>query len=269
MYGSGGLGDYGGALSISGSDISHDTGQYYSAYGGGIYYDTALALSVTGSSISKDSGGYGGGVDLAGSGTVSMTQDTFAGDASTYEYGGGLYDGNSAAVTLTGDTFAGDSAYYGGGIYFQGHTQQLTNDTFDGNSGYEGGSLYLDTAGVTLTNDTIAHGNGNSGGGIYAPGEASAIVNTIVAENQGGDCFGGPAGTTADQGNNLDSDGSCFATGVPVVRRRALVTWSAPIRVSDRWLITAAPPRLTRCSPAVPPSVRARTQAVRRPTSAA
>jgi predicted outer membrane repeat protein len=210
----GALGDYGGGpLTISNSDVSHDSTQEYDGYSGGIYYTGSGTLSVTGSTISDDAGGYGGGVYLAGSGAVTLSQDTLADDSSVYGYGGGIYDQNGAAVTVSADTFNGNSADQGGGVYFNGSTEQLTNDTFDGNSGYYGASIYLNTAGASLTNDTIARGNGVEGGGIYQPAKASAIANTIVADNQGGDCYSGPAGTTADQGNNLDGDSSCFATG--------------------------------------------------------
>lgn len=218
-YYAGGLGDYAsGSLAVSGSDISHDSGQsaYTESSGGGIYYDGSGSLSVTGSSISDDADGFGAGVYLAGTGAVTLSQDTLADDSATYyedSFGGGVDDENGAgAVTMSADTFDSNSGTYGAAVYFEGTSEQLTNDTFDGNSGYYGASIYLEKAGATLLNDTIAHGNGVEGGGIYKPDLATAITNTIVADNQGGDCYDGPAGTSTDKGNNLDSDSTCFGT---------------------------------------------------------
>ena len=209
----GGLGDYAsGPLTVTGSDISHDSGQYEEYPGGGVYYSGSGALSITSSAISDDSAGYGGGVYLEGSAAVTLSDDTLADDSVDYYYGGAVYDENSDPVTMTGDTFTGDTAYYGGALYFDGDTEVLSNDTFDGNSGYYG-VIYLDTTGASLSNDTIANNQGSDGGGIAYPSYLTSIVNTIVADNQGGNCYDGPAGTSADAGYNLDSDSTCFAVG--------------------------------------------------------
>jgi len=200
-----------GSLSITSSNISDDStqGGYDDAFGGAV--DThAGTLSITSSTLDNDSGGGGGALYLDSTGAATLTNDTFANDASVYDYGGAIEDLGSA--TMTGDTFTGDTADDGAALYYDGTSQQLTNDTFDGNSGYYG-AIVLVASGSTLTNDTIANNTGTEGGGIWDPAEATAIVNTIVADNHGVDCYDGVAGPTVDKGYNLDSDGTCFATG--------------------------------------------------------
>jgi hypothetical protein len=78
-----------------------------------------------------------------------------------------------------------------------------------------------------LLNDTIVRNTGYYGGGIAYPYYANSIENTIIAENagtiysldEGGeDCYYsvGYDKHTADRGNNIDSDGTCFGgLGVP------------------------------------------------------
>jgi uncharacterized repeat protein (TIGR01451 family) len=212
-YHSGAIGDYGaGPVSINMSDISNDSAQYYDGSGGAVQTNGVGAISLTSDTLDNDSSGYGGALDLLSSQPATLTGDTFANDSAVYDDGGAIYDENTAAVTIGADTFTGDSGDAGSAVYFDGTTEQVTNSTFDGNSGYYG-AIYLDAAGAQFTNDTIAGNQGTEGGGIYGPAEATGIVNTIVAGNGGGDCYSGPAGVGADQGNNLDSDGSCFATG--------------------------------------------------------
>ena len=213
-YNTGAIGYYGtGSLTISASDLSNDSAQYYDGSGGAVQTNGSGALSLTSDTLVGDTAGFGGALDLKAPAPATLSDNTFAGDAAVYYDGGAIYDENSGAVTVNADTFSGDSADAGGGVYFHGDTEQVTNSTFDGNSGYYGGAIYLHNSGMQLTNDTIAGNQGSEAGGIYDPASLSGIVNTIVADNPGGDCYSGPAGVVADQGSNLDSDATCFATG--------------------------------------------------------
>jgi len=211
--GSGAIGHFGtGSLSITSSDISDNHMTYYTGEGGAVDSHDGT-LSITSSTLANNSAGFGGALFIDSSGTTTLTNDTFASNAATDGDGGAIDDEDGASVTMTGDTFTGNSSNEGGALYFDGDSAQLTNTTFDGNTSYFGGAIDLETSGASFTNDTIANNGAGDGGGILAPAYATAIVNTIVADNEGGDCEGGPAGTTVDKGHNLDSDGSCFATG--------------------------------------------------------
>jgi uncharacterized repeat protein (TIGR01451 family) len=211
---SGAIGDSGtGTLNITTSTISNDSAEGASSADGGGITTSNGALTLTSSTLDNDGAGYGGALYLGSSGPATISGDTFVNDAAGYYYGGAVYDDNTGAIEVNADTFTGNSGYYGGAFYYSGQAGQLTNDTFDGNTGYYG-ALYLDTTGeAVLTNLTIAHNSGSDGAGLAYPSDAASIVNTIVADNEGGDCYSGPAGTTVDQGHNIDSDGTCFATG--------------------------------------------------------
>jgi len=213
-YYSGAIGHFSpGSLTITASNISNDHATYYyDSYGGALETDDG-PTSIVSSTLENDTAGYGGALYLDSDEPVTLSNDTLSGNAATYYYGGAIYDENSDQVTMTGDTFTDNSADYGGGLFFDGDTEVLTNDTFDSNSGYYGAAIYFDTTDASLSNDTIANNQGVEGGGIYDPGDATSIVNTIVADNQGGNCYDGPAGTSADAGYNLDSDSTCFAVG--------------------------------------------------------
>jgi hypothetical protein len=203
-----------GPVTISGSDLSDDSANYYA--GGLVYYGAAASpLTVTSTRFDGDSGEHGGAY-LDGAGTVKLAQDSFVGDASSAgAFGGGIFDENNAAVTVSASSFIDNSAVSGGAYYFDGFGAKLIDDTLDSNSAYYGAGIYFDLGDkVRLINDTIAHNAARYGGGIDAPGNAESIVNTIVADNLGGDCDG-TAGA-ADLGHNLDSDGSCFSIGVPL-----------------------------------------------------
>ncbi len=212
-YDTGAIGYYAtGSLTVTGSDLSYDSAQYYEGSGGAVQSDGSGAVTLTSDTLVSDTAGFGGALDLESSAPATLSADTFANDTAEYDDGGAIYDENSAPVIVSGDTFSGDSADAGSAVYFAGDTEQVTNSTFDGNSGYYG-TIYLNQAGMQLTNDTITGNQGSEAGGIYQPADLSGIVNTIVAGNVGGDCYSGPTGVVADQGYNLDSDGTCFATG--------------------------------------------------------
>jgi uncharacterized repeat protein (TIGR01451 family) len=99
-----------------------------------------------------------------------------------------MYLDNTSTTTVSNTTISHNAAGDGGGIYFSATVPaQLTNDTITNNV-------------VRATGD---------GGGINSPENASGIVNTIVANNSGGDCDTA-AGSSVDQGNDIDSDSSCF-----------------------------------------------------------
>jgi hypothetical protein len=100
------------------------------------------------------------------------------------------------------------------------------NDTLEANHATHGGALGLESAGepppeFVLLNDTIVRNVAEEGGGLAPAGGSGypdlQIENTIVAANAGGDCSGAGSTdntSTADEGGNIDGDGSCFSDGV-------------------------------------------------------
>jgi CSLREA domain-containing protein/uncharacterized repeat protein (TIGR01451 family) len=168
--------------------------------GGAIYYNDGKGLRINRSWFTGNQSEYGGGLYVDSSaGTLTIEHSTLDHGGAAYEEGGGLYLANSSATSISNTTISYNHGGYGGGIYFDTTVPaQLTNDTIAHNQAGTGGTC----------------GASGCGGGISGPSSATGIVNTIVADNAGGDCDA-PAGS-ADQGYNMDSDGSCFrSSGTP------------------------------------------------------
>jgi predicted outer membrane repeat protein len=157
-----------------------------------------------------------------------------------------VFDGNKASsdggaitwylgpLALLGDSFVLNGSPDGGALYADttlanGGLLTMEDTTMSRNTATtEGGAIDAETTmGLTLINDTIAFNNApaSQGGGIYQPNEFVAggsqstgfgVENTSIAENSGGDCSTTfnktppPTTSTIDQGNNNDSDQTCF-----------------------------------------------------------
>jgi uncharacterized repeat protein (TIGR01451 family)/CSLREA domain-containing protein len=212
-------------LTIQGSTL--DGNSAGNNQGGAIYMNGA-ALNVSASQFADDSALDGGAIYTDASTHTSPTAistTAFTSDDATDDTAGGggaIYD-QQGALTVTSSTFSGNVARIGGGLFYNSADGlALINDTLDGNAVVlYGGALNLahiaSTGTVSLLNDTIVRNSAEDGGGIAQPNDANSIENTIVADNAGtaesgtanGDCVA-PAGSSADHGGNIDSDGSCF-----------------------------------------------------------
>ena len=73
-----------------------------------------------------------------------------------------------------------------------------------------GGLLNQGGGTVNISNSTFANNSATAGGGLFNIFETVNISGSIVANDTGGNCSGG----VSDQGNNLQSDGSCGFTRV-------------------------------------------------------
>lgn len=219
-----------GLLTISGSTFDSDAGD--DDDGGAIATDDT-DLSLSSSTFNDDTGCCGGALYIDGTSSTAaetITTTSFSNNHAESDEGGAIYD-DYGDLQISQSSFADNgSTYYGGALYYDsGDGLSLTNDTFDGNqSAYYGGGIYFDesasTGTIDLLNDTIARNTSYEGGGIYDPADANSITNTIVADNSAstssdgsGDCYeSSPTDNAgaADQGGNIDSDGSCFSDAV-------------------------------------------------------
>jgi len=122
-----------------------------------------------------NSGGNGGGIENAG--TLTVSNSTFSGN-STGGDGGGIYNGGTGTLTVSNSTFSGNSTdYYGGGIYNQG-TLTVSNSTFSGNFADNSGGGILNNGTLTLRNSILA--NSTSGGDCVNSGTVSSAVNNLI-----------------------------------------------------------------------------------------
>jgi fibronectin-binding autotransporter adhesin len=194
----GAIGNEWGSVAVSDSTFSNNSAST-GAGGAIINYnpndDFSNSLSVVGSTISGNAAVNGGGIANGGPDTLSLTNDTIAGNSVTGT-GGGLYDYGTA--TLSGCTISGNSANDGGGLYNTGSgTATLTDTIVAGNTGGDGPSDISGSQANQVTGSFNLVGTGGSGG--LVGGTNGNIVLTDLA-GLGliplGD-FGGPTQTMA------------------------------------------------------------------------
>jgi hypothetical protein len=202
-----------------------------------------LALSNLRLENGAVSNGSGGLVNVYPTGIASITGCTLAnGHASisscysqTLGNGGALYSVGTAIVA--GSTFTGNQASAsvsggsgsdfctagnGGAVYASGKLL-VANSTFSGNGasdvwgyssvGGNGGAIFLNGCRATIWSSSFAGNVASASGssfGTYGLGAAlygaATVKNTLfVAGATGANCAAGPV----NDGNNLDSDGSC------------------------------------------------------------
>jgi parallel beta-helix repeat protein len=204
----------GGAMYVAGSTTTLDgtalTGNSGAAGGGGAVVAGGSTLAVkNGSSIDTNDGPIGGGVDNAGTLTVSGSEvksNTAANSgAGIFTYGaltltnshvdnnaaaflgGGVATSTTGSITSTGGTISGNNAFGAGGALlgdglvgsfdgtdFIGNTS--TGANFGGGAILSGGQLSVSHA--TLSGNT-ADGTSGSGGAIFS-GSSSDSVNTTL-----------------------------------------------------------------------------------------
>ncbi len=156
---------------------------------------------------------FGGG-GISNSGTVTISNSTFANNSTTTAHGGGISNGGT--VTISNSTFANNSASgLGGGlINGSGASVSISNSTFSGNSSAQGGGGISNGGTVTISNSTFANNSapGGSGGGLFNSSTIS-IGGSIVANNAGSNCTNIFSGTITSAGYNLESGTDCGFTG--------------------------------------------------------
>ncbi len=201
-----------GSLTLTGVNISNDSGNlnYSGAHGGGIV--VLNTLNITNSSFNNDSAYSGGAIFLdysnqqflstiSGS-NVSNNQANSSGNggglATTYHY---VADPFTYDTVISNVTFSTNSAGNGGAIYSLSSLSlsnvQVVSNTATGN----GGGVYLNTnsspmQNALFSNSTIQNNSANVGGGIWN-GLSLTLTTTPVTQNTA--TMGG--GGVANQGN--------------------------------------------------------------------
>jgi CSLREA domain-containing protein len=173
---------------------------------------------------STAAGNFGGAGGSGGDGGSSGGNGGAGGNGG---WGGAIYvsangSTGSSSLTITNDTFAGNAAGTGGA---GGNGAGGGNGGTGGNGG-NGGAVAVDTFPSTVLNATIASnaigtagaagspsgkpGNPGDGGGLYTTGpKYLTLQNSITAANTPDNCVSPSAVTNG--GHNLDTDGSCPA----------------------------------------------------------
>ncbi|MEX2317167.1 MAG: choice-of-anchor Q domain-containing protein [Pirellulales bacterium] len=210
-YGSGGIYQSGGRITIKNSTIADNLGQYYS---GGVYLSSTIATIVNSTISGNTTYNNGGGVHSEYS-TILITNSTIT-ENSADGYGGGAYlkDGDT---TINNSTIDNNGGYQGGGLYLSGGSLGLTGSTVSSNSSYnDGGGIALlgDSAYVSLYHNTITLNTSSSGdGGGLMIGEEhtyNVLGHNIIADNSasGDDNIGGTVGWGGGYYNLLGNQGT-------------------------------------------------------------
>jgi len=207
---------------------------------GGVLNNGTLTLEnvvVTGNTMTTDAGDFwqgGGGIYNGSGATLNLIDSTVSNNSSGWA-GGGVFSFFGTTTHVERSTISGNSAVdVGGGMRTLGNVS-LLNSTLSGNSAtaWHGAAVFVTDGVMNVTNSTIASNTGPGGtaavfvGTFTASGASLNIQNSIVANNTQFGCFLAPfgAGPVAfdSLGNNVFSDGTCFATGSDQVVGNALL----------------------------------------------
>jgi len=156
----------------------------------------------------------GGGVNVTG-GTLSLTNNTFTGNAAYY--GGGIKL-ESTVATLSNNRLTGNAATWnGGGIFISYNTVTINNNTIVGNDGGDGGGgVFVFVGSVEMSNNVISRNVANKGGGVYAQDAPSVSWSAnMITRNTSSDWGGGivVAGSGTGDINHNSLVGNTAPTG--------------------------------------------------------
>ena len=187
--------------------------------GGGPVISVAAGVtaSVDGVTVTGGSASGGGGVDNAGSLTISNSTIAHNSASGT---GGGIENEAGGTLIVYDSTIAGNSAAANGGGIDNAGMLTIANSTIAGNLAAAGGGI-SDEGSLTAVNTTIAYnstsGGFDSGGGLEVAGAGTAtLYNTIVAldtDASGGDDVGGTEIVSTSSNNLVGVDDSGTVAG--------------------------------------------------------
>jgi hypothetical protein len=162
--------------------------------GGGVYVMTAT-LTMRGSHVISNTADHGGGLYLAYSPNSNIVDGTTLSNTVTLTgYGGGVYVYNSASVSWVGHLVGGNRAVTGrgGGLYFYGSPNlALTGNTIrdnvavarreQGTGGWGGGARFDDSPRATLVGNDVRGNQARDRGGLFFVNSPKATLraNTI------------------------------------------------------------------------------------------
>jgi len=174
---------------------------------GGAAYNNLANMNLTNMVITGNTAANGGGINTAGTGSITtITNSTISNNTSTSS-GGGLQNFSTSTTHVIGSTISGNTSTGSFGGAFQANgTTTFANSTISGNSASTSGAgLYFNGTSATIINSTITNNTtAGLGGGIQKTGTNPLnIRNTIISGNTGGATAPDISGTVVSQGFNL------------------------------------------------------------------
>lgn len=148
-----------GALSIEGGTIkANTTTKSDTTRGGGGVYATGGTVTLSSGSVENNNARNGGGLNLDGSSTFTMTGGVITGNSNTSNYGAGVTVGGGSSFTMSGSALIEkntDTGAGGGGVMV-----------------YKGDSVFTMESGTIRANTADIRG-----GGVCVYGNASFVMN--------------------------------------------------------------------------------------------
>jgi len=194
---------------------------------GGILNNGSLTLdhvSVTGSVMATDAGDYwqgGGGIYSGDGATLNLIDSSVSNNQAAWS-GGGVYSFFNTTTTILRSNINGNVSNDVGGAIRSLGNMTITDSTIDGNTatGWFGGAIFQTDGDITITNSAITNNIapdwapaalfiGQFGGG-FVP--TLTITNSTILGNQWYACekfASGITGNVVSGGNNTVQDDSC------------------------------------------------------------
>jgi len=143
-----------------------DTPSYFRCIGqGGGIGAAQSTVFVTDSIITENSATYGGGLRVAGIGSLTVTDSVIEGNRASNDgglgQGGGIYGNAPSLGTMT----IKDSLI----------TENI--------AGTQGGGIYVNSRALTLKDSTITHNEATQGGGIYLSSSTLTVKDSTITDN--------------------------------------------------------------------------------------
>jgi len=164
-----------------GGDVTIEGLAFKNGYGGVAVRGNSINITIKECMFSEKSGYHGGVHAYSYTGTVTITNNTFSKNSSTYSGGGVDVTSRHSTITIRNNAFLKNSAGLFGGGGVQGWSESgtiiIANNTFSGNSGRggygaDGGGVYASSyyGPVTISNNTFSKNSAGwyGGGGVFA-----------------------------------------------------------------------------------------------------
>ena len=155
-------------------------------------YVSSAVIQANVITYNGDAGRAGGGVFIAGSGSVQLIGNQISSNVGSY--GAGVAVNPGVTPTIENNTISGNigsagsvGSSYGGGIFIYGYALVVQN-LITGNSAYQGGGVYTegystDYTTPILVNNTVANNNSTDGSGVYISENPSGYPQTQIINN--------------------------------------------------------------------------------------
>ena len=181
--------------------------------------------------------GFGGAVTTYGTtGTLSVDDVTFTGNAAAYAGAGVNVTYGPVDVTITDSHFVDNHAFYfGGAIHVEDGTLSISNTSFTDNVAYTKGGGAIWTSGdavTTITGSTFSGNDGEEGGALYLQAGNTTIVDSTFTGNHST----WEGGAIHNVSGDLSISGSTFSGNASLYGGGALYIDSGTVTIADSTL---------------------------------